>query len=117
MSKKDDAKYLADIIEYGREALSLAATTNAEEFHRSRTSQLALTYLVQIVGEASYQLSDEMRAELPAIAWPKIIGMRHRLVHGYSEVAYDIVWRVVINDLPSLIAALEQFTPPEPPSA
>lgn len=117
MPKKPDEKYLADIIQYGREALALASTTNVERFHLDRAMQLALAHLIQIVGEAAYQLSDSARAALPAIPWPKIVGMRHRLVHGYGDIAYDIVWQVVQNDLPPLIAALEKFTPPEPPSA
>lgn len=41
------------------------------------------------------------------IPWPDIIGMRHRLIHGYDEVDLDIVWEVVSRDLPSLAAALD----------
>lgn len=117
MSTKSDEKYLSDIISYGREAMAIAATLNAEQFHSDRVVQLALVHLVQIVGEAAYQLSDDARSAFPTIVWPKIIGMRHRLVHAYGTIEYDIVWRVATNDLPPLIAALEQFTPPEPPSA
>ncbi len=34
--------------------------------------------------------------------------MRNRLIHGYDAVDLDVVWRVVRDDLPSLIRALER---------
>ena len=41
--------------------------------------------------------------------WPKIIGMRNRLIHGYREVDLDVVWKAVTVDLPSLVTELEQL--------
>ena len=38
-----------------------------------------------------------------------MIGMRNRIVHGYDEINFDIVWEVATLDLPSLIAQLEQI--------
>ncbi len=39
--------------------------------------------------------------------------MRNRLVHGYDEIEYDILWQTVTEDLPRLIAALEKIIPPD----
>ncbi len=36
-----------------------------------------------------------------------MIGMRHKVVHDYLGVDEDIVWQVVTQDLPTLVAALE----------
>ena len=41
--------------------------------------------------------------------WTDIIGMRNRLVHGYNEIDFDIVWKTVSEDLPSLVRALEEI--------
>lgn len=117
MSKQSDAKYVADMLQYAQEALDLAHDLDTEQFRRDRRSQLALSHLVQIIGEAAFHTNDATRAALPDVAWPEIIGMRHRLVHDYGNVSYELVWDVVRNDLRPLIAALEGFTPPEPPSA
>ena len=38
--------------------------------------------------------------------------MRHKVVHDYLGVDDDIVWQVVIEDLPKLVAALEPIVPP-----
>jgi len=39
--------------------------------------------------------------------------MRHRPIHGYDFVEYDILWDTITNDLPSLIEILEKIIPPE----
>jgi len=40
--------------------------------------------------------------------------MRHRIVHGYTDVDYDIVWDVAVNKLPGLVAMLSPLLPGEP---
>jgi len=42
----------------------------------------------------------------PEIPWSEVIGMRHRLVHGYFEVDLQKVWDTVHRDLPLLIAKI-----------
>lgn len=39
--------------------------------------------------------------------------MRHRLIHGYADVDLELVWQVVMEDVPPLVAALELLVPPE----
>lgn len=117
MTKNADQKYLADMLEFAKKAIAISTTATFDQFNTDDTLQLALAHLVQIVGEAANRTSEDCRRALPKIEWPRIIGMRHRLVHDYGNINYDVVWDVVTNDLPPLIAALERFTPPEPPSA
>jgi uncharacterized protein with HEPN domain len=40
----------------------------------------------------------------PQIPWSDIIGMRHRLVHGYVDIEPDILWKTVTEDAPLLLA-------------
>ena len=40
-------------------------------------------------------------------------GMRHRLVHDYGDIRFDIVWRVTKETLPNLIAMLRPLIPPK----
>jgi uncharacterized protein with HEPN domain len=42
-----------------------------------------------------------------------IIDMHHRLIHGYDEVDFDIVWEVVATDIPVLIPQLEKLVEAE----
>ena len=69
--------------------------------------RLALRYLVQVVGEAASQLTDQFKREHGHIPWSSVIGMRHRLVHGYHAVDLEVVWDTVKNSLPALVSELE----------
>ncbi len=69
--------------------------------------QLALTRLVEIVGEAAARVSSERQARHPDIPWRIIAGTRNRLIHGYDVVDLDVLWDTVTDDLPPLIVQLE----------
>jgi uncharacterized protein with HEPN domain len=74
---------------------------------------LSLVRLLEIIGEASRGISEEIRLAHPEIAWKKMTGMRDRLIHGYFDVNLDVVWETVTQDLPPLIAQLEKLLTPE----
>ena len=107
MSMRDDAVSLKAMLNHAREAVVLLNDTSRETFQDHRVLQLALTRLVEIVGEAANRVSDATRQAHPDIPWPGIIGMRNRLVHGYDVIDYDLLRDTVTSDLPPLIAALE----------
>lgn len=60
-----------------------------------------------ILGEACTRISPQMRAQHQDIPWRQIIGMRNRIIHGYDEVNWEIVWQVATEHVPPLI---EQFS-------
>jgi uncharacterized protein with HEPN domain len=64
---------------------------------------------LQIIGEASRALPEEVRALAPEIPWSNIIGMRNILVHGYFEIDTDIVWNAATRDVPALKPAMERL--------
>ena len=48
--------------------------------------RLALIHLIQIIGEAGRQVSQEFSDRHPEIPWADIIGMRNKVVHDYLGV-------------------------------
>lgn len=69
---------------------------------------LALVRLLEIIGEAANLLSAEFQEDNPEVPWKHMISMRNRLIHGYFDINYDIVWDTVKTDLPSLISTLRK---------
>jgi len=63
-----------------------------EDLDKDEMLTFALVYAVQIVGEAANRVSVEFRDQYPEVPWAIIIGMRHRLVHAYSDINHDILW-------------------------
>ena len=69
----------------------------------------ALTWNVQVIGEASNRLSKEFLEAHPATNWRGVIGMRNVLVHDYYQIDEDELWNVIEKDLPPLKAQIEQY--------
>ena len=109
MTQRDDQVSLKDMLSHSREAVELLGDSNREDLGCNRVTQLALTRLVEIVGEAANRVSQATQEKYPGIPWLQIIGMRNRLVHGYDIVDLDLLWRTVREDLPPLIASLREI--------
>jgi uncharacterized protein with HEPN domain len=67
----------------------------------------AVTRAVEIVGEAASKVSDAGRAEVTAVPWQQIVGMRNRLIHAYFDINRDILWDTVRLALPPLLSQLK----------
>ena len=104
--RPQDRALLLDMRLAAEDAMSFVAGMDEGAFTASRLHQNAVVRSLQVVGEAASKVSTAARAELGAIPWRTVIGMRHRLVHGYADVRLDVVWATVRDDLPVLIAAL-----------
>jgi uncharacterized protein with HEPN domain len=107
----DDLLYLSHMLEMARKAVAKIETLEYIDYDTDENLRLALTHLVQIIGEASSRVSSELRTAYPEIPWREITGMRNRIVHDYLNIDEDVVWQVVAEDLPSLIQALERIVP------
>jgi uncharacterized protein with HEPN domain len=49
------------------------------------------------------------------LPWRAIMATRNILAHDYDEVNHDIVWRIVQDHLPPLIAQLQAMLAQAPP--
>lgn len=109
MSQHDDLVRLRHMLDYGQEALALTRDKQRADLESDHVLELALTRLLEIVGEAANRVSPETQQRYPQIPWRQIVGLRHRLVHGYDAVDLDILWDIIEQDLPPLITALEEI--------
>ncbi len=107
MSRHEDLVRLKHMRDYAREAVDLAEGLTLESFKADRMAQLALIHLVEIVGEAASRVSPETRSAVPDVPWAKVIGTRHRIVHGYDRIDLSLLWDTLRTNLPQLIAQLE----------
>ncbi len=109
--KHNDLIRLRHMLDAAKEAQGFTRNRRREDLDRDRQLVWALVKAVEIIGEAAGQLSAEAKAELPAMPWPKIIGMRNRLVHAYFDINPDILWRTVTEGLPPIVAEIERVIP------
>jgi uncharacterized protein with HEPN domain len=93
------------MLDHAREAVALVQGKRRVDLDSDRLLNLALVRLLEIIGEAANRIPEQAR--YPQIPWPQIVSLRNRLIHGYDSVDFDILWQIVTEDLPPLIASLE----------
>ena len=109
MSKHDEQICLRDMLDHVGEAVELLGDSSKEDLGNNRMMQLALTRLLEIIGEAAMRVSTNTKQKNADIPWSQIIGMRNRLIHGYDIIDYDLLWDTVNFDLPPLILSLQKI--------
>ena len=114
MRQNRDLVYIRHMLDFCRLAFDFLRNRRRSDMDSDAMRALAVTRLIELIGEAARKVSPAFREQYPAIPWPLIIGTRDRLAHGYIEIDYDIIWRIVKNDLPSLIKQLEKLLTQEP---
>jgi uncharacterized protein with HEPN domain len=106
-----DAALLLDMLLAARDARSFIKDLNEAAFLASRLHQNAVIRSLEVLGEAVSKISADTKGRYPDIPWREIVGMRHRLIHGYGDVRLDLIWKVAHEHLVQLIASLADIVP------
>jgi len=73
-----------------------------EAFDEDLEKQDAVIRRIEIIGEATKRLEKDFKDQYSEIPWRKMAGMRDVLIHEYDQIDLDLVWEVVVKELPIL---------------
>lgn len=97
------------MLDAARDAISFAQDKTLDDLTTNRMLSFALVHAIEIVGEAAARIMKATQEQHPEIPWGDVIGMRHRLAHGYYDIDLDLVWLTIKDDLPHLVSRLESI--------
>ena len=72
-----------------------------EDFQEDRQLRYAIERALEIIGEATANVSEEVKAKDETLPWREMRGLRNIVAHEYHRVDPARVWRVVTEDIPS----------------
>jgi len=105
---RDDRAFLEDML--GRVKLVEEFTAGGRDaFMESQLTQEAVIRSLEIIGEASRNISETMRDAHPEIPWRQIVAFRNFVIHVYWDIKLERIWEIVENDLPALKPQLESL--------
>ena len=105
---KDDTIRVRHMLHAANEALSFVRGKARGDLDHDRQLVLSLIRLIEVIGEAAAQVTEEFQAVHPEIPWAVIVGLRNRLIHAYFDVDLDRVWDTAKDDLPKLVEQLDK---------
>jgi len=106
---KDDTVFLKHILDAIDLIDDYLKDKSYEEFEENRMLQDAVIREIEIIGEATKNLSVEFKNKYSEIPWRQIAGMRDKLIHGYFGVDLGAVWDTATKDIPSLRKKLREI--------
>ena len=106
---KSDKLYIGHILDAISGIEEYTANISFEEFLKDRKTQDAVLRKLEVIGEASKRLSDDLTKSAAEIPWKDIVGMRNKLIHDYFGVDLEEVWKTAKEDIIALKSALEKY--------
>ncbi|NBP05254.1 MAG: DUF86 domain-containing protein [Bacteroidetes bacterium] len=61
----------------------------------------------EVIGEASKNVSPEIKIKYPNMPWEEMYRLRNRITHEYFGIDYEILWDIATNYLPQNCADLQ----------
>ena len=118
MSEYRDETRLEHMLEAVRRIRRMSDGLRRDQLAADDEKTMALAYQFVVLGEVANRISASCAAAHPEVDWAGVAGFRHRLVHGYDQVDYDVMWNILETDIPALLPELEKIVaglPPVPP--
>ena len=102
MKERDILDYVNDILVSIQDIEEFTAEITFEEFLKDKKTTKAVIRSLEVLGEASKKIPDDLKAQHPQIPWKRMTGMRDKLIHEYFGVDLEIVWNVAKEELPPI---------------
>lgn len=101
-----DAAFLADIVSESRDIAAFTLGMELDAFLSDRLVKKAVTKCLESIAEATKSLTPTLKSRHPDVQWKQVAGFRDFAAHHYWELDYGLVWDVVKQHLPRLMAAV-----------
>ncbi len=101
-SNLGDRIRLQHILDAIQEIESYLVEADFNSFIENSMMKFACIKQMEIIGEASNHISEDIKSNFSSIEWGQIVGMRNVFVHEYFGVDSSIVWEILKGDIPEL---------------
>lgn len=109
MSKKEALLYLQDILTSLSRIEDYTKELSFEDFSNDWKTIDAVVRNFEIIGEAARNMPEEVSLKNPDVPWSGMVSMRNKVIHEYSGVDIEILWKTIEEDLPLLKTQIEKI--------
>ncbi len=105
----NDQAFISHIIEASEKISRYLDHISLEQFTTDEMRLDAVIREIEIIGEASSNLSEDFQQKHPDLPWQDMKSMRNKLAHEYFGVDEKIVWDTASVDVPKLVEKLRGY--------
>lgn len=109
MSPRSWQNRVEDILSCAQNIQDYTDGMSFDDFIEDPKTIRAVAYEFTTIGEAARVIPAEIQERFPDVPWGKMQGIRNVLVHEYFRLDEEILWKAALEDIPPLIAVLEQI--------
>lgn len=102
MKHRDDSVYVEHMLDSIKSIYKFIGSMSYEEFSEDDLIISGVIRKLEILGEASGKISENVKKQYPNIEWRVLKDFRNYLIHQYFGVDVAMVWEAVQEDMPLL---------------
>ena len=106
---KDDLVFIEHILFCIDKIQDYTKNLAQQDFSDNVLIQDAVIRNIEIIGEATKKISNNLKFQYQEIPWKEMSGMRDKLIHDYFGVDVDVEWKTVTDDIPYLKSLIENI--------
>src|SRR4249919_1217955 len=101
-SMRHESSFLRDILNASSKIEAITAGTSEDLFLNDEVLPAAVLHHLTVMGEAINRLSPDLCERHPEVPWHQIVAVRHRIVHAYFDLDWQILWDAAVSEIPQL---------------
>ncbi len=106
---REYSDYIEDILNAMDKAASFIEGISYEAFKDDDKTVFAVIRAIEIIGEATKRIPDQIRQNYSDIPWKDMAGMRDVMIHDYIGVDVETVWLTVHDRIPQIRPLIERM--------
>ena len=80
-----------------------------EQFIMDRKTLNAVVRSIEVIGEASKNIPEQIKAKYKELPWKQMAGMRDKLIHGYFGIDTETIYKAAQTNIPQLKAPIQKM--------
>ena len=109
MKIRDHRDFLHDILDAINDIESFIDDLSYDEFVKDRKTVSAVIRSIEVIGEATKNLPNQIKEKDKDLPWNRMAGMRDKLIHGYFGVDTKTLYKAAREDIPPLKASIQEI--------